>query len=102
MERTISLNTFDSFVSSDSLTVVDFWATWCGPCKMLASILEEIVNETGLELGKVNTDEERELAFKYGIQFIPTLIFFKNGKELVRVSGYRDKADLLSMINQYK
>jgi thioredoxin 1 len=101
MEKTLSLSTFDSFISSETLTVVDFWATWCGPCKMLAPVLEEIVSETDLSLGKVNVDEERELAVKFGIQFIPTLVFFKSGEEVVRISGYREKSDLLSLIKQY-
>ena len=101
MEKTLSISNFDNFVSSDSLTVVDFWATWCGPCKMLSPILDELVEEIGLNLGKVNTDDERELAIKFGIQFIPTLIFFKSGVELVRISGYREKAELLDLINQY-
>ena len=69
---------------------------------MIAPILEEIVRETDLSLGKVNVDEQRELAVRYGIQFIPTLVFFKNGKEMSRVSGYREKRELLALISQYK
>lgn len=102
METVLTLSNFDSTVSSPELTVVDFWATWCGPCKMIAPVLEEIVNETGLSLGKVNVDEERELAVKYGIQFIPTLLFFKDGKEINRLTGYMDKNSLMSAISQYR
>lgn len=102
MEKVLTLQNFESTVSSSELTVVDFWATWCGPCKMIAPILEEIVSETDLSLGKVNVDEQRELAMRYRIQFIPTLVFFKDGKELTRVTGYREKRDLLSLISQYK
>ena len=102
METVLTLSNFDSTVSSPELTVVDFWATWCGPCKMIAPVLEEIVNETGLSLGKVNVDEERELAVKYGIQFIPTLLFFKDGKEINRLTGYMDKNSLMSAITQYR
>lgn len=102
MEKVFTKQNFNSEVSSPELTVVDFWATWCGPCKMIAPILEEIVNETDLSLGKVNVDEERELAMQYGIQFIPTLVFFKGGNELGRVSGYKEKRELLSLIDQYK
>ena len=101
MEKVLTVQNFESAVSSPELTVVDFWATWCGPCKMIAPILEEIVSETDLSLGKVNVDEERELAVRYGIQFIPTLVFFKGGQEIARVSGYREKAELLSLIEQY-
>lgn len=102
MEKVLTLQNFESTISSPELTVVDFWATWCGPCKMIAPILEEIVRETDLSLGKVNVDEQRELAVRYGIQFIPTLVFFKNGKEMSRVSGYREKRELLALISQYK
>ncbi|MBP0969657.1 MAG: thioredoxin [Oscillospiraceae bacterium] len=102
METVLTLSNFDSTVSSPELTVVDFWATWCGPCKMIAPVLEEIVNETGLSLGKVNVDEERELAVKYNIQFIPTLLFFKDGKEINRLTGYMDKNSLMSAISQYR
>ena len=102
METVLTLSNFDSTVSSPELTVVDFWATWCGPCKMIAPVLEEIVNETGLSLGKVNVDEERELAVKYNIQFIPTLLFFKDGKEINRLTGYMDKNSLMSAITQYR
>ena len=101
MEKVLTVQNFESAVSSPKLTVVDFWATWCGPCKMIAPILEEIVSETDLSLGKVNVDEERELAVRYGIQFIPTLVFFKGGQEIAHVSGYREKAELLSLIAQY-
>jgi len=101
METVLTSENFNSFIQSDSLQVVDFWATWCGPCKMIAPILSEIAEETGLSLGKVNVDEQRALALQYRIQYIPTLIFFKNGKELTRFSGFRDKNELLNMINQY-
>ena len=101
MEKTLSLSNFETFISADSLTVVDFWATWCGPCKMIAPILDEIVKETDLNLGKVNVDEELNLARKYGIQFIPTLVFFKSGQEVHRVTGYTEKRELMSLINQY-
>lgn len=102
METVLTLQNFESTVASSDLTVVDFWATWCGPCKMIAPILEEIVAETGLSLGKVNVDEQRELAMRYGIQFIPTLVFFKGGKEINRVTGFAEKSKLLQIINQYK
>ena len=102
METVLTLQNFETTVASSDLTVVDFWATWCGPCKMIAPILEEIVAETGLPLGKVNVDEQRELAIRYGIQFIPTLVFFKNGKEINRVTGFAEKGKLLQIINQYK
>ena len=79
--------------------LVDFWATWCGPCKMIAPILEEIDNENpGLKVCKVNVDEENALAAAFGISSIPTLIFFKDGKAEKAIVGFRPKADLLSEI----
>ncbi len=83
-------------ISSPVPAVVDFFATWCGPCKMLSPIVEELADEYGekLRFCKVNVDDERELALKFGITSIPTLLFFKNGKLINTVVGYRDKDQL--------
>ena len=69
--------------------LIDFWATWCGPCRMMAPVVEEIAAEAGdtLIVGKVNVDEEQELAIRYGVMSIPTVIFFKDGKEIDRKVG---------------
>jgi len=81
--------------------LVDFWATWCGPCKMIAPILEEIDAELpALKIGKVNVDEENALAAAFGISSIPTLILFKDGKAEKAIVGYRTKADLLKDIGE--
>lgn len=80
---------FDKAISSGSLVMVDFWASWCGPCKMVAPVIESLADryEGKAIVGKVNTDDEQELAVKYGILSIPTVIFFKDGVELDRKIG---------------
>lgn len=80
-------------------TLVDFYADWCGPCKMIAPIVEEIANErTDITVGKVNVDNDADIAIKYGVSSIPTLIVFKDGKEKARVVGYQQKDDILAML----
>jgi len=80
--------------------LVDFWASWCGPCKMLAPILEEIANEYEgkVKVGKVNVDEEPELSNAFKISSIPCLILFKEGNAVNAMIGYRPKEDILEMI----
>ena len=79
--------------------LVDFWATWCGPCMMLAPIVEEIAEEhEELTVGKVNVDSDSELAIRYGIDSIPTLILFRNGKPAARSIGFMPKEDLLETL----
>ena len=82
-------------LNSNTPVVVDFWATWCGPCKMLAPELEELAEE-GAKVGKVNVDEEGELAMKFGIMSIPTVILFKDGKIEKKTVGYMTKDQLKS------
>ena len=76
--------------------VVDFWAEWCGPCKMIAPVLDELAAEYDgkLKIGKVNIDEFQQIAINYGIQSIPTLLFFKDGQVADQVVGMRSKRDL--------
>ena len=82
-----------------NITLVDFYADWCGPCKMIAPIIQEIANErTDITIGKVNVDNDAEIAIKYGVSSIPTLIVFKDGKETDRVVGFRQKGDILAML----
>jgi len=87
-------------LDSDKPCLVDFWASWCGPCKMLSPTVEEIANEnSNIKVCKINVDEEAELASKFGIMSIPTLIVFKNGQAVRQSAGVRPKDAILSMLN---
>ena len=103
-ELTLTDSTFDEEVQSAGEPVlVDFWAEWCGPCKMVAPILDEIAGEQAgkLKVGKVNIDENLELARRYNVMSIPTLILFKEGNEEHRIVGATGKAQLLQESSKY-
>ena len=93
--------TFDEAVNGDKPVLVDFWATWCGPCRMLAPVIEEIANEYAgkVKVGKVNVDEEAGLAQMFGIVSIPTLVFMKNGKIIKKSVGYLDADGLRAVLD---
>ena len=84
---------------TNDLTLVDFYATWCGPCRMLSPVLEEV---TEIDVIKLYVDEERELSLQYKINVVPTLILLKDKKEVSRKQGYMDLDELNNWINQYK
>ena len=85
----------------EGVVLVDFFATWCGPCKMLSPLLEEIAEEIpNINILKIDVDEVSELAVRYGIQAIPTLMLFKNGQRVETRMGYQNKNQLLAFINQ--
>ena len=92
-------NFADEIVKENTIALVDFYADWCGPCKMVAPIVEEISREyENVTIGKVNVDESVELAMKFNVSSIPTIIAFKNGVEISRIIGYRPKAEIEKMI----
>mgnify|MGYP006378978831 CR=1 FL=1 len=102
-ELTITKDNFEQEVlKADKPVVIDFWAPWCGPCKMQAPILEQVKQQIGdkATILKIDVDHDNELASIYHIQSIPTLILFKDGKILWRVSGVRQANTILSKINE--
>jgi thioredoxin 1 len=103
-ELTLTDQTFDEEIGGASEPVlVDFWAEWCGPCKAVAPVLEEIVSEQAgkIRLGKVNIDDNLELARRFEVMSIPTMILFKDGEPQVRIIGAKPKSQLLQEINPY-
>jgi len=92
----LSPSTFDAAVASDTPTLVDFWEPWCGPCKMMLPVLDELATEIKgkADIAKVNVDEAQDLAAKFDINSIPCLIVFKSGKETARFVGTQKKDDL--------
>ena len=102
-EVILASNNFEEEINNtDKLVLVDFFATWCGPCKMLAPIISEISEEYSdrVKVCKVNVDENNELAMKYNIVSIPTLIFLKDGKVVETTIGFSSKSELVNIINK--
>lgn len=101
-ELEITKNNFtDEVMNSDIPVLLDFWATWCGPCRMISPIVKELAEEYSgkLKVGKVNVDKEAELASAFGITSIPTIVLIKNGKTVNSSIGFMTKDQLVKMIN---
>ena len=94
----------DKALAQKGLLMVDFWADWCGPCKMLAPVLHEIAEENAdtLKVGKINVDEQMELAMRFQVSSIPMLVVFKDGKAVAKSVGYRPKAEIAAMVESAK
>lgn len=90
---------FDEVIKNNTTVLVDFWAAWCGPCRMLSPIIDEIAEEMDdIVVGKVNVDNEGELAQKYGVMSIPTLVVFENGEVKATSVGVKPKDVIISML----
>ena len=96
----VNKNNFNEEVlQSDKPVLIDFWASWCGPCRMVSPVVEEIASErSDIKVGKVNVDEEQELAMQFRVMSIPTLVVMKDGKVVSRAVGARPKAQILEML----
>lgn len=97
---TVNKNNFESeIVKSDRTVLLDFWASWCGPCRMVSPVVDEIAEETpSVKVGKINVDEEPELAQAFGVMSIPTLVVMKGGKVIRQAVGAQPKASILSLL----
>ena len=99
----VTKDNFDEEITKyNDVAIIDFWADWCGPCRMLSPELEKISKEENIKVCKINVDEERELAHKFGISSIPTVLYAKSGEIQKKTVGYMGKKFILDVVSQLK
>jgi len=98
--KTIKMSNFNSLIKSDKPVLIDFFATWCGPCKMLGPILKEVKDTLGdrISILKIDVDKNQQIAAQYQVRGVPTMILFQNSKQLWRQSGVLNKEDIIKII----
>jgi thioredoxin 1 len=104
MAKEVTTTNFEDVLKEKNITVLDFWAPWCGPCRMLLPVIDSLYEDNkdkNVTIGKVNVDESGEIAAKYGVRGVPTVMFFKDGEELKekRIVGYKGKDEFQQIIN---
>jgi thioredoxin 1 len=97
----VSDDTFQLTLESHNLVLIDFWAEWCGPCKKISPILDEIAQERGLWVGKLNVDENPKITSQYGINSIPTMVLFKSGQPVKTIVGAKPKHVMLEELSEW-
>lgn len=98
----VSDQSFPQEVEAAGTVLVDFWAPWCGPCKMIAPVLEELSSEIDVKIAKLNVDENPESASRFGVMSIPTLIVFKDGQPVDKVVGFQSKDALKNVLSRHQ
>lgn len=102
MALEVNQNNVEGTLTEKKVTILDFWAPWCGPCRMLGPIIDELSNDNldkDVTVGKINVEENQSLALKYGVRGIPTVIIFKDGEELTRKVGVAPKSEFQAIID---
>ena len=100
--KNLSVDNFKDFINQKDSVLVDLWAPWCGPCKMLGPILEKLCSEDFIQVGKVNVDDDPDIAAAFGVESIPTIILFKEGKLVAKAVGYQPEVAIKNWINKNK
>lgn len=102
MLKHVNIENFEEVLKSEKVILVDFFATWCGPCQMLGPVLEQISKEQdNFDIAKIDIDEAQELAINYGIQVVPTMLVFKNGQVVDTMEGFCTKSEIIEKVSKY-